>query len=160
MNEWFFSPFYSFLKDNENDVVGQTLQMYQCGKFVPYVLGPIHVQRAMGQKVIVKAWKSYQTPPTSTQQYITLIQVCHCKWHLRMILSFHCKNHDWSCRRDNCNTMYCGYGLIRNWVDTFEMSVSASMALMSPNLPDRHMWDILKMWKQWGKDCGLPQKSL
>ena len=44
-----------FFKDNENDVVGQTLQTYQRGKFVPYVLGPMHVQKAMGQKVIVKA---------------------------------------------------------------------------------------------------------
>ena len=39
------------------------------------------------------------------------------------------------------------------------MSVLGSMALISPNLPDRHMQDILKMWKQQGKDRGLPQKS-
>jgi hypothetical protein len=39
------------------------------------------------------------------------------------------------------------------------MSVLGSMALISPNLPDRHMQDILKMWRQQEKDHGLPQKS-
>ena len=125
-----FQSILLFFKDNENDVVGQTLQTYQCGKFVPYVLGPMHVQKAMGQKVILKAWQSYQIPPTSTQQYITLVQVCHCKWHLWMIPSFRCRNHNWSCRIDNCNTVYCGYSSVGNWVDTFKTSVSGWMALI------------------------------
>src|ERR1700685_1223045 len=43
-----------------------------------------------------------------------------------MIPPFCCRNHNWSCRRDNCNTVYCGYGSIRNWLDTFETSVSGS----------------------------------
>src|ERR1700683_1909350 len=32
-----FQSILLFFKDNENDV-GQTLQTYQCGKFVPYLL--------------------------------------------------------------------------------------------------------------------------
>ena len=44
-------------------------------------------------------------------------------------------------------------------MDTFETSVLGSMALILTNLPDRHMQDILKMWKQQGKDHELPQKS-
>ena len=48
-----FSVHFTLFEDNENDLVGQTLQTYQCGMFVPSMLGPMHIQKEMGNSLLV-----------------------------------------------------------------------------------------------------------